>query len=217
MAIPRDLDHLVYGVPDLADGVSAFSALTGVEPMPGGRHLGLGTANYLVGLTDGSSTVGYLELIGPDPASPAPDRPRPFGVDDLSSPRLLTWCLRPADLTATIDAAKQAGYDPGEPAQMSRVTTTGGLLQWRLTPDTVGEDGVFGIVPFLIDWEASSHPTENPSLPMVELHSLVAVGANLAVAEQHLAALDIDLAFEQGPVVGLRAVLWTSHGEITLD
>lgn len=50
MAITTALDHLVYVVPDLDAGVARFAEATGVQPVYGGAHVGLGTANYLVGL-----------------------------------------------------------------------------------------------------------------------------------------------------------------------
>jgi hypothetical protein len=43
MSYEPTLDHLVYGAPDLAAAVDAVHALTGVRPVEGGRHLGLGT------------------------------------------------------------------------------------------------------------------------------------------------------------------------------
>ena len=86
------IDHLVYGTPDLAATVAALSARLDVALVPGGTHAGVGTRNHLASL--GASV--YLELIGPDPEQPEPAEPRPWGIDDLAVPRLLTWCARPA-------------------------------------------------------------------------------------------------------------------------
>jgi hypothetical protein len=49
-AIPAHLDHLVLATPDLAATVAHFTERTGVEPAPGGAHVGLGTRNHLVSL-----------------------------------------------------------------------------------------------------------------------------------------------------------------------
>jgi hypothetical protein len=65
------IDHVVLAVPNLADGVAEFRRLIGVDPVIGGSHTNLGTANYLVGLGGGA----YLEIIGPDPDQPDPARP----------------------------------------------------------------------------------------------------------------------------------------------
>lgn len=141
------LDHLVYAVPDLAAAVPAFTAATGVEPAPGGRHLGRGTRNYLVGL----GPTAYLEIIGPDLEHPADAGVQvPFGLDALTTPRLVTWAVHPVDITTAVAAAAAAGADLGPILPMSRRTPAGDLLEWRLTaPDLAPFDGV---TPFLIDW-----------------------------------------------------------------
>src|SRR6185503_19995197 len=89
---------------------------TGVRLSPGGSHPGLGTRNRLADLGDGA----YLEVIGPDPDQPAPAEPRPFALDDLTSPRLVTWSLRVADLDAAVAHAKAQGHNPGPILPMSR-------------------------------------------------------------------------------------------------
>ncbi|HEV7788173.1 MAG TPA: VOC family protein [Pseudonocardia sp.] len=113
------LDHLVFAAPDLAAAVAQFAELTGVRPAAGGRHVGVGTANYLVGLSPaGVDGVGvdeaggaYLEIIGPDPEQPEPAAPRPFGIDELTAPRLASWAIHPADLEGHLAAARAHGYD----------------------------------------------------------------------------------------------------------
>jgi len=163
------LDHIVLAVPDLAAGVEQFTERTGVRPVPGGRHLGVGTANHLVGL-DGCGDA-YLEIIGPDPDQPAPPQPRPFGIDDLAAARVATWAVRPADLDRQVAEARARGYDPGAPRAMSRATPDGEGLHWRLTglDPTAGE----GLVPFLIDWGSTPHPASR-GLPVVRLRSFEA-------------------------------------------
>src|SRR6267142_855367 len=88
------VDHLVYATPDLQLGVDTAEKLFGVRATPGGQHPGLGTRNALIALGPAS----YLEIIAPDPAQPAPEAPRPFGIDDLGAPRLATWAARASAL-----------------------------------------------------------------------------------------------------------------------
>lgn len=152
------IDHLVYAVPDLGLAVAEIETLTGVAPIPGGAHVGRGTYNALLGL--GGHT--YLEIIGPDPAQPEPDAPRPFGIDELTRPRLITWCARVdghLDRLAVDLAA--VDYPLGPIDAMSRRRPDGVLLEWTLTPPRLTDGGVY---PFFIDWGTTPHPTS--SLPV---------------------------------------------------
>jgi hypothetical protein len=203
------LDHLVYGVPDLLEGVRRIRELTGVDPARGGRHERLGTANYLLGLGDDA----YLEIIGPDPQGATP--PGWFGLAHLAAPRLLTWAVRPADLDACANAARAAGYDPGPATAMSRRTASGELLSWRLTPDTVRSTG--GVAPFLIDWGGSRRPSDSVQPPL-RLLALTGLSATPDLTRAQLAALGVDaVEVESASRTGLRCVLETPLGPIALE
>jgi hypothetical protein len=207
--VPNHLDHLVLAGPDLEETVAWFTGLTGVVPAPGGSHVGLGTANRLVGL--GSSA--YLELIGPDPDQPPPATPRPFGVDGLRAPRIVTWAMRTTDLDALIGEARAGGYDPGEPLAMSRRTQDGALLEWRLTPPRL--DYGEGLVPFLIDWGGTPHPTSRglPETPLVDVRARHPDPASVRPA---LAVLRADLHIDIGESVAISAVVRGKDGSVTL-
>lgn len=194
------LDHLVYATPDLYATVRELGDLLGVEPVEGGRHVGLGTRNYLLGL----GGRRYLEIIGPDPDQPDPGLARPFGLDLLPGPRLVTWAIHPADLDAVVARARERGYEPGDVHPMSRRTPEGELLEWRLTssPDDTGD----GLVPFLIDWGSTAHPAER-GLPVVELTSLTALHPDPAAVAADLAALGAELEVAAGDEPRLVAVI----------
>lgn len=204
------LDHLVLAGPDLAETVAWFTELTGVRPAPGGSHTGLGTANQLVGLGNG----GYLELIGPDPDQPRPALPRPFGIDDVSAPRIVTWAVRADDLDAAVAEARDGGYDPGEPLGMSRRSPDGALLEWRLTPPRT--DYGDGLVPFLIDWGSTPHPTSR-ALPEAPLLDLRARHPDPASVRPALVALRTQLRIDIGEPAAIRAVLQGVEGPVPLD
>jgi Glyoxalase-like domain len=197
------LDHLVYAGPDLAEAVARVTALTGVTPAPGGRHVGLGTANHLADLGAGM----YLEVIGPDPAQPDPEGPRPFGIDELTEPALVAWAVRTPDIDATIAAARVHGFDPGDAIEMSRETGDGEVLRWRLTPPSTPGT----LHPFLIDWGSTPHPTTRglPSLPL-----LMVTGTHpdpdsvLAVTD----ALGLELLVRRADRAGLVAAVRTPEG-----
>lgn len=208
MADNLGLDHLVFGVPDLPAAVREFTVATGVRPVPGGRHPGFGTANHLVGLGDGR----YLEIIGPDPDAPATPSRRLFGIDRARPATLLTWAVRTDDIDRAVETARHGGYDPGAPAAMSRRTAGGEVLRWRLTPDTIDATG--GLLPFLIDWGGSAHPARG--LPELGLAELTLHGPDPDRLGRQLAALRVRIPVHEAAVHGLRAVLATPNGAVTL-
>src|SRR5262245_20324214 len=111
----NQLDHFVIAVPDLDKAKAAFEAKTGVMPVDGGPHIGIGTRNALVSFGHGA----YLELIAPDPAQ---DLEGKFGgwLAALPDERLLQWAIRTNDTTAVAARARKAGFAPAEPRRMSR-------------------------------------------------------------------------------------------------
>src|SRR4051794_14713483 len=124
------LDHIVLATADLEATTAAVAEATGVTPSPGGRHLGVGTANTLLALGGGA----YLEVIGPDPTQSPVSGPRPFGIDDLGGDaRLATFAVRVDGIDVVVAAARAAGHDPGEARSMQRAAPDGTMLTWRLT------------------------------------------------------------------------------------
>jgi catechol 2,3-dioxygenase-like lactoylglutathione lyase family enzyme len=188
------LDHLVYATPDLEESVRQLAKLTGVRPVEGGPHPGLGTRNHLLGLGE----LRYLEIIGPDPEQPPPDRPRPFGIDELTEPRLAAWAVRAADIEARVARSRTLGYDPGLIEPLSRRTPEGELLRWRLTFPYEP------VVPFLIDWGRTPHPARR--LPVVPLTAFAGTHPEPADVRTRLAALGVELEVREGRQ-GLVAVL----------
>lgn len=204
------LDHLVYAVPDLAAAHAAFSATTGVAPAPGGRHLGRGTRNLLVGL----GPTSYLEIIGPDPQHPAdPDAVVPFGVDALTAPRLVAWAVHPPDIDAAAQASAAAGADLGGIGPLSRRTPEGTLLEWRLASPHPAPFS--GVTPFLIDWGATAHPASAPGLPAVALRGLRATHPDPGAVTAVLHALDVRMSVAAGPP-GLAALIETPRGPVVV-
>ncbi|MEU5864968.1 VOC family protein [Nonomuraea sp. NPDC047529] len=203
----RHLDHLVYAVPDLLKGVEDFAGRTGVRPVRGGSHPG-GTANYLVRF----GPDAYLEIIGPDPESEV--RPRAFGLETLTEPRLAAWAVHPRDLDKTVELARERGYDPGDVQPLSRRTPSGELLEWRLTRRE--DPAAVRPVPFLIDWGSTTHPAAT-DLPLVGLVSFAAVHPDPGALRRDLAALDVTLDVTEGPEPALRAVIDTPLGHVTLS
>ncbi len=210
-AVEPLLDHLVFAVPDLAAAVENFERRTGLRPAEGGRHLGLGTRNFLIGL----GPSAYVEIIGLDVEHPPrPGVGVPFGVDRITEPRLLSWAVHPADLDASVAAFAAAGAVLGAPRAMSRRTPTGSILSWRLA--TTVPLPFEGVTPFLIDWGSATHPASAPGLPMARLIALTATHPDPDAVRRVVRSAGLTLAVSAGSP-GLTATLDTPRGQVTLS
>jgi hypothetical protein len=145
-----EIDHLVYGVPDLDEGMDGIELLLGTRPARAGRHPAYGTRNALLSL----GPTCYLEVIAPDPELPTPDRGIGFGVGGLTKPRLVTWSLRHPAIEAAAVRADLGGVEPGR-----RERADGTVLSWKLTDPYAERMG--GVIPFLIDWGETPHPASS--------------------------------------------------------
>lgn len=204
------VDHLVYGVPELGAGIAEIERLLGVRAVMGGEHTGRGTHNALLSL----GRTSYLEIIAPDPQQPRSSGPRPFGLDTLREPRLVTWAMAVRDIAKHVEDARAAGYDPGAALKMSRALPDGGELRWKLTlrPDALTEP--VRLAPFLIEWEPGAHPAqtspggcvlldlegEHPHPEPVQA-ALDALGVSMPVTEAGRPALLATIECPRGTVV----------------
>ena len=203
------VDHLVYATPSLQLGIDLIEKALGLKATPGGQHPGRGTRNALVAL---GPTV-YLEIIGPDPEQPAPALPRPFGIDDLTAPRLVTWAAKSAALESLAGSAAGHGIKLGEVIPGSRRRSDGVLLSWRYTdPRTVVAGGV---VPFFIDWGQTPHPSSTAT-PGASLVSLRGEHPDPAAVRKALNDLGLELPVQQSGRAGLVAAIKGPRGQVEL-
>ncbi len=211
---PSVIDHLVFATTDLEATVAELTERLGVEPVPGGVHPGRGTRNELVGL--GGRT--YLEIIGPDHDQPDPPGGRPFGIDDLGRPRLVAWCARPRRSLIDLRAAALATHWAiGEIHRMSRTRPDGVTFDWQLTLPTIGPAGV-AVLPFLIDWGTSAHPSESLDHPIGLLELRIECPNPPGVAEQLSVVGELgSVEFIEAARPGLSALLSTPSGPLGLS
>lgn len=205
------LDHLVVGAASLEQGCAALRNLLGVTIPFGGAHPLMGTHNCLTRIGPGL----FLEIIAIDPGTPAPDRPRWFGLDDPGQqtrlrerPRLIAWVAGVPSLAALAAAALPFG-------RVQRMTR--GRLAWSITiPDQVPE----GVLPALIEWPDGPHPSEGIAylglrferLRLVHPDPARIVGALHAIGAANL----VDVAFAGAP--GMEADIRRADGRVvTLD
>jgi hypothetical protein len=206
-----DLDHLIYVVPDLAEGLTRLGTRLGVLPTTGGRHPDYGTRNALVSL--GGKT--YLEIMGPDPEAASFSGRRPFDLDRLEAGKLVTWVARAGRLEERRARARDHGIDPGEIVPGRRQLPDGSEVTWETLGLNLVDPPESGLVPFLIDWGASPHPgtTSIGGCRLVAFHG---EHPDPARVRKHLEALGVDLEIREGPVPRLRAELHTPRGPVTL-
>ena len=201
------VDHLVYGVADLGAGVAELAGRLGVRAAPGGKHVGRGTHNALLGLGGGA----YLEIIAVDPEQPAARAPL-FALGALRLPRLVGWACAAPDIEERVRAARRRGYEPGPVEAMSRATGDGSVLRWRLTPPSPASRLV---VPFLIDWGDTPHPSRTAPAG-VRLVELSAEEPAPRPSRAALEALGVDVRIEPGAEPALIATLDAPSGRVVL-
>jgi glyoxalase-like protein len=203
------VDHLVYATPDLQMGIDRVQRLLGVRAAAGGQHPGRGTRNALLSL----GPECYLEIIGPDPEQPKPAQPRPFGIDTLKAPRLVTWAAKGTDLERVTSDARRAGVKLGDVIPGSRRRTDGVLLSWRYTdPRVVVAEGV---VPFFIDWGTTPHPAATAPAG-VSLVALRAEHLQPELVQKMLHGVGVNLQVAAGARPALVATLDSPRGRVEL-
>lgn len=140
------IDHAIIGVRDLEKGREAFEKL-GFRTTPRGRHVGWGTANYCLMFDH-----DYLEILGivdPDAFT--------NNLDSFLETRegLMSIVLRTEDAAATRAAWAEAGLDPAEVKDLSRLLEPDVELRFQnvtLPPEKTADVPIF----------ACSHLTPGP-------------------------------------------------------
>jgi hypothetical protein len=203
------IDHLIYATPDLDRTVADLELQTGIRASAGGSHPGRGTRNALLAL----GARCYLEILGPDPGQPPPERPRTRGIDQLKAAKLVGWAANAADLDRLSQHAMTQGVELGAVRPGSRRKPDGELLQWRFTdPNKILLDG---LVPFLIDWGGAAHPALDAA-GGCSLLALRAEHPDPAAVLRALHALDLRIPVTQAAVPALVAQIKSPRGIITL-
>ena len=203
------LDHIVWGVPDLDEGMAEFSRRTGVMPRAGGHHPEFGTHNALAALGSGT----YLELLARDPDHES----APVGlgalVETLYRSMLVTFAARVEYADALAARAREAGL-VAEIVTGSRVTPQGDQLEWRNV--VLGNHGYAESMPFFIEWgHGTTHPAETSpegcSLEALELrHPEPGALAGL------LGHLGVHVPVRAASRPGMVATLGTPNGTVVL-
>jgi glyoxalase-like protein len=138
------MDHLVLGVPDLAQGIELVERRTGVRARFGGQHPGRGTHNALLSLGGRQ----YLEIIARDPDQKDASGLLFPALEGLSEPRFITWAVAVESVADVARRARAANIATVGPLDGSRALSDGSLLTWK----TLRIDSPIEGVPFFIEW-----------------------------------------------------------------
>lgn len=156
MSSMTKIDHLVIGAISLAQGVDYVKKVLGVNMPFGGVHEITGTHNHLMQLGDSL----FLEVIALNPQAANQARLSWYGLDNenvqcsiKNQPRLLTWVVNTADISALID---NNDFNFGKPTLISR-----GRLSWYFGLPDDGNLFEHGTLPYVLAWNTNKHPAAN--------------------------------------------------------
>lgn len=197
------LDHLMYAVPDLELGMQQIHELTGIEPIMGGSHPGVGTRNALLSF----SADQYLEIIAPDPEQNLAGTTGELLARNPNS-GLRAWAVASDDLAAVRDAAATQNVAARDIINMARTTPDGVALAWQLL--FLHEPHW----PFFIDWQNSPHPALTAPQGC-QLSNFVVTTPDPQQYAALLAKLDLQVEVKEG-TFGFSAKLTTPNGVVEL-
>ncbi len=201
------MDHLVFGVPDLAQGIDLVERKTGVRAQFGGRHPGRGTHNALLSLGGRQ----YLEIIAVDPEQPDTAELMFPDLRGLKEPRFIGWADAVPDIGEVARRARAASIAAVGPLDGSRKQADGSLLEWK----TLRLTSELALAPFFIAWGKATHPSETTPKGC----RLVSFAIEHPKAEELaklLAALGAEADVRQGANARLTARLETPKGKVEL-
>ncbi|WP_439815549.1 VOC family protein [Zavarzinia sp. CC-PAN008] len=201
------VDHLVLGAPDLDQAVQRVAALTGVMPVIGGSHPGLGTRNALLSL----GPRRFLEILAPDPAQVLSGTEGEV-LAALPALRLMTFGLACGDLDRVHAALKVEGIST-PPRTLQRTRPDGVLVRFS---ELIPGPWLWGhSLPFWIDWHDSPHPGDSsPAGCAFERVAVLSPDAGALAATY--ARLGIGVPVEAASSAGFLARIATPRGPVWL-
>lgn len=204
------LDHLIWIVPDLAEGRREFEALTGVGSVLGGITPGRASEhNALVSLGDGA----YLEIFSPRVAMTS-GRWLDL-VNQSGRPQIASYVLQVDDgFKALQKNIPGAGLKGTVPRAMGRERPDGVQMKWTLL--NVSGSKVDNSLPFFIDWLGSKpHPSED-SPTGVKLRRFELGHPEAGELRRIFQALEIDLPVVSSDKPSFAAYLDSPKGPVVL-
>jgi hypothetical protein len=204
------MDHLVFGVPELARGIELLESITGVRARLSGQHPGRGTHNALLSLGGRQ----YFEIIAVDPQQTDTSRLMFPALKGLLEPRLIAWAVAVDDIAEIVRLADSGNIVYSSPIDGSRQQSDGSMLRWKLL--TITQPSIEGL-PFFIEWErGTTHPSQT-SPSGCNLLSFEIEHTDPETLRRILKHLRVEAKTFQSSRVALKARLHTPKGEVGIS
>jgi hypothetical protein len=197
------IDHVLYGVDDLGAASEGWFARYGLASVPGGRHVGHGTANRVVPLGQ-----TYLELIAVVDETEAASSAMGLWIEAQigAGERWVGWCVATDDIEGL---SERLGLTP---VVMQRRRPDGRVLSWRLAGLEIAMTEPF--LPFFIQWDVSveDHPGRATATHRRTVSGITAVelSADRRRLSEWLGDHNLPLRFVDGEE-GIRAVALSAY------
>ena len=206
----RQIDHIVYTVPNLEKAMDWFAEISGIQPAFGGYHTTQGTKNAVVNL--GNSC--YLELLAADDANKDIPPPRWMGVDFLEKAQMTRWSLKSTNLPKDRAILQEYQSAMGRIQGGQRKMTNGNLLTWEMIMPLAAPQ--VDIMPFMTDWQHSVvHPTD--AMPeQCQLMSMAFTHPTPNLLYPTLTKLGLDIDLTEGASVSIKAKIKCPKGIIEI-
>ncbi len=203
------MDHLVFGVRNLEEGIELLERQTGVRARFGGQHPGRGTHNALLSLGGRQ----YLEIIAPDPQQPGTPITAFPDLGTLTEPKFIAWAVATTNIADLAAKARSASYSFRGPAAGSRTRPDGKPLKWQTLNLNLPS---VPFVPFFIEWDKEGlHPSQD-SPQGCHLLSFAIEHPDPEPLRVVLKNLDVEVAIRKAARLRLTARLKSPKGEIKL-
>ncbi len=180
------IDHIMFAISNIDDGIRQVEALTGIRPVLGGSHPGGRTQNALIAL----GPRQYLEILAPQAGAEVPE-----GLD-LARVTPIGWASSTTDVAGTMAWLRSNGYETSTPRAGSRALPDGTILRW--TTWGITDPNIVG-APFFIQWDVSSAHPATTSPGGCELHSLTITSPEREALSRLVNVLGLDVVVDGDP------------------
>lgn len=203
-----DIDHFIWIAKDYENGKKTIMEKFETAPVDGGKHLGYGTQNALLGLGENL----YLEILSPDLEQAQPNH-WSRAIFAANSDGIFHWAAKCSDLKSLHNKALACGYESSGPLAFSRKAPNGEIFSWQLL--FLGGHNFGALVPFFIDWGNTPHPSKNiPMGGQLYRFSLASPQANSL--RKFMQSLDINVDITQSEIARIDIEVKTKNSTISL-